>query len=500
MVAVLGVMVVGLLITSLILSSTVSALGTTTSTRAGVQSQAAAEAGIAVATVALKGAASACTTPMTSSTAPAYTVSVSRTSSSSAGSGAVWVPGCPLSGTTFIKITSKGFASAKGVGGNTRGDDSVVEAIYANNSVPAGIPASGSAIYTFNAGTLNTAKILSDGTRTASLSVRNGDVSCTETSEIQGDVRAQFGSVAIGGNCAVAGSVAAGGEVSIFGRIGANVSSASTQTSTITPDARIGGGVTLAGPLNAWSPRCSSPSTWDNAGNACAAKQSSGATSVTTNMTGSSRPVAPVVPGWVDFNFVASDWTSRGYTVVTWPDNRDYCNIDNRTKSLSHVTAIPGYTTPTVIDARACNSLTFSNSAALTLQLGADVAFVAKAFNIENFTAKSTTSAPRELRFIVPDTTANGTNTCSGGDVDINSGVRIESSVSALIYTPCEISNSTVNWRGQFFAGKVSFNSNSGLTYAPLGLPGVDLGGAATGGTAPGTPSLGDLQSIRDVN
>ncbi|MFP7835066.1 hypothetical protein [Marisediminicola sp. LYQ134] len=485
---------------ALIMSTVVGGLGYTSATRAGVQSQAAAESGIAVAAAKLSSDAP-CARVMTSDTAPAYTATISYTTSSTLDApGLSWVGQCPAPAATFVKIVSKGVADATGVAGNTRGDESSVEAIYAYSSIPTGIPATGSAVYTYSSGPLNQAKILSDGSRPASISIRNGNVDCTEASEVQGDVRAQSGSVSIQTPCRVNGSVVAGGVVNIYGKIGGSVSSASTGKSLISPDARIGGAVALRGSLDAWSPRCASPNTWDNAGNACAARQSSGATSVSTMMTGSAAPVAPLVPDWIDFGFVLSQWTDAGYTVVTWPNNSDHCTIDNRTKNMAHATALSSYTKPTVIDARNCSKLTLSSSAALTLQLKTDVTFVSRAFNIENFTARSSDGVHRELRFVVPDTAVNGIPTCVSGGVDINSYVRIEAPVAALIYTPCEIKNSTVNWRGQLFGGNVQFNSNSGLVYTPIGLPGVDLGGAVPGAPSPSVSVLGELYSMRDVS
>ena len=500
MAAVIGLMMVGMLLTTLILSSVVTGLGSTTSTRAGVQSQAAAEAGVDVARAALTTGTS-CSASYTSTTAPAYTASLSYTTDSAVTGATAWIAGCPVATAQFVKITSVGTAVAKGVAGNTSGNLRKVEAIY-GYVPPTAIRASGSAIYTYSSPIVNQASILTDGAKPASIAIRTGSVNCTTMSIVQGDILAHNGDVSVQSPCSVRGSVRASGGVNIYGKVGADVSSASTSQSLIDPAARIGGAVALAGTLNSWGSRCPAPNAgWDNPGNACSAKQETGASSVRIGLTGAQAPTAPNVPDWIDYAYKTADWQTAGYTVVVWPGDADHCTIDNRTKSLSFVTALNTYTNPVVINATACSRLTLSSSANLTLSLRTDIAFISKAFNIESFTASSANSTKRELRFVVPDGVADGIpSPAGGGTVDINSGVTIGANVSALIYSPGTIKNWTVNWRGEMFGGNVQFNSNSGLIYTQIGLPGIDLdGGSVSGGTPASAGGLGTLVSLRDL-
>lgn len=504
LVAVIGIFAVTVVISMVVGSAAINALGFTSATRAGVQSSASAEAGINFAVSQLM--QGECQTTYTDADAAvalgiaSVDVEFSVDIKSRPSSSAAWSNECPGNSSSEVRLLATGNATTPGIGDQTRGDLQRIEAVYSYNSAVAAIRPSGSAVYSYSSGTLNDAKILSEGSTPASIAIRTGSIDCTTSTVVQGDVIAHNGNIAIQSACTVEGSVLASGTVTIHGKVNQDVSSASTSESLISPNARIGGAVSLAGTVNNWGPRCPPPNNkWDDLGNACAAKKSTGATSVRINLTGADAPTAPDVPEWTDYAFIPSDWTDLGYTVVTWPGDSDHCKIDNRTKSFSYVTALNTYLTPVVIDATACSKLVFSSSANLNLALNTDIAFVAKGFNIESVTVNSANSTPRQLRFIVPDTASNGVPTCSGGKIDINSTVKIGNTVSALIYTPCTVRNSTVNWRGQMIAGNVKFDSNSGLVYSQIGLPGIDLDNSDdSGGTAASPGGLGELVSVRD--
>ncbi|WP_349898772.1 hypothetical protein [Parafrigoribacterium soli] len=212
MIAVIGLMLVGMVVTSLILSSIVSGFGSTTSTRAGVQSQAAATAGVDVALAALTTGTS-CSPTYTSSTAPTYTASLSYTTASSVTSATAWVAGCPTADAQFVKITSVGAALSKGVAGNSTGNTKSVEAIYNRAVASPPIGVSGPAIYSYSSqyfggsGTL----VSQDGTNDANVMVKTGDVSCSGGAASQGDLVVNNGNVTLSGSCGVLGNLWASG-------------------------------------------------------------------------------------------------------------------------------------------------------------------------------------------------------------------------------------------------------------------------------------------------
>ena len=205
--------------------------------------------------------------------------------------------------------------------------------------------------------------------------------------------------------------------------------------------------------------------------------------------------------------FVPADWVSRGWTVRTYTGP---CNIDNNGVKNSAVTAFSSYTTPTVIDMRACPSVTISTSAKLQVTMKTDLTFIMpKTVNVEDFTATSVGTIDRALRFITPDTVADGLPTQTGcGKFDINNQNELEAPIAVMVYTPCPVTNSNqLTWRGQYYAGTVAFSNNSQLTYVPIGIPGFDLGngaggpggsGAVGGPAMPGTP--GDLLEYTDID
>jgi hypothetical protein len=249
----------------------------------------------------------------------------------------------------------------------------------------------------------------------------------------------------------------------------------------------------VRGVIDTWGQRCTSGATgWDDAGDACALGRSSGANPIFWNRT---DVVAPTRPTWVDVNYVAADWQARGWTVRTWTGP---CTIDNQTRNHAQVTALSTYTTPQVIDMRGCSSVVFSSSANLNITMRTDLTFITpRNVNLENFTVSSFGNLDRGLRFISPDTVADGRPTTTGcGRFDINNRNDMVAPVAIIVYTPCTVQNSNqLNWRGQYYAGRVTFSNNSELTYVPIGIPGFDLGNGAGGpsgeGAVGGTPTGG---------
>ncbi len=212
MIAVIGLMLVGMLVTSLILSSTVTGLGSTTSTRAGVQSQAAAAAGVDVALAAVT-AGTSCSPTYSSTTAPVYSASLSYTTASTISIATAWVSGCPTASAQFVKIVSTGSAVSRGVAGNTTGDTKLIEAIYNRVLATPPIGPSGPAIYSYSSqyyggsGTL----VSRDGTNDANVMVKTGDVSCSGGAASQGDLVVNSGNVTLSGSCGVLGNLWASG-------------------------------------------------------------------------------------------------------------------------------------------------------------------------------------------------------------------------------------------------------------------------------------------------
>jgi hypothetical protein len=518
MIAVIGLLAVTSIITMTVTGATVQALGFTSLTRAGVQSNAAAEAGVDAMLAALfaddcpasgqleatQGSVDpALTGP--AAEAPFFEATVAYRISTAA----AWTSGCPIDAATQIRIQSTGFAADQGVAESaSAGDASAVQAVYTWRPGANSAAVTGAAVFSYGVpGLSNSLELLSFNGNQANVIVAEGNILCSNSVYVQGDIVAANGNIQLDNTCSAGGNVWASGTVTLQGNktIGGDVIAAGTGTNRIDPNVRIRGGIYARGVIDSWGQRCTSGATgWDDAGDACAVQRSSGANPVFWNR---ADVVAPTRPAWVDVSFSAADWQARGWTVRTWTGP---CTIDNQTRSNSQVTALSTYTTPQVIDMRGCSSVVFSSSANLSITMRTDLTFIMpRTVNLENFTVSSNGSIDRALRFITPDTVADGVPTTTGcGRFDINNRNELEAPVAIIVYTPCTVQNSNrLTWRGQYYAGRVTFSNNSELTYVPIGIPGFDLGngaggpggGGAVGGTPlPGTP--GDLIEYTDID
>ena len=551
LIAVVATMAVTLVVSGTIAVVTYNALGTTTSTRASVQAQAAAEAGIDYAALSLNTAT--CAGTYTRSAVPVFSVKVAYGSSASG----PWTLGCPSATSTHVRLVSTGWASNLGIAGNSIGDTRYVEAVYQYVPASSGIAATGSAVYSYGlSNNLNSLNLVGDGSgaspdvmiRDAGTEVLNcqnatvagdviigtgnfqgaggclvkgnlsvgGTVALNSGAAVNGTVTSSstgagsYSTVVEGSSTKVGEDVVAGGPVRINGNVAGSVTSGpATGFASIFPSAsRIGGSITVAGDISSdGAARCNSNDTWEdpglNAAEACAIYQRGTSPALPAYLiSGIAAPTAPSVPNWTDYTYTdGSDFTALGYNIVVWNNANTGCQIGSW--NLSVLTAVSSSTTPTLVDARACtNGLTLRPGA---VDLSSDVAFIAPGFSLGPAAYDSSDGTPRQLRFIVPD--ATGSNTApncgySGSNcrVNIYGTLTMTSSVTGLIYTPGTIDNNNTTWRGQEYGKIVNFGTTIQLTYTPMGLPGVDFGGSAAAGSGGSTRSaLGPRVSIRDL-
>ena len=511
MIAVIGLLAVTSVITLTITGATVQALGFTSMTRAGVEAQASADAGVE----AMRAALSSDSCPGSGTLewdygdvdpaltgAEASQAFFSATVASRPDPSATWVAGCPTGSAAEVRIQSVGYASDGGVNGSIGRDSAGVEAIH-EWSTTATVEASGAAVFSYGAPTIsNSIDLLSFNGSSANILVREGNILCSNSAYVEGDIVAANGNIQLDNTCSATGNVWASGTVSMTGNndVGGDVIAVSSGTSTITHQASIGGAVRVGGTINTWGGNRCPGTNWDPAGNACAVGLNTGANPVLYQQ--ADLPM-PVVPEWVDVDYVAQDWVNQGWQVVEYDGP---CTIDNRTKRDDEVKAFSEYTNPTVIDARECSTFLISKSANLTMTLKDHLTFILpQNVKLENFTVRSDSIAARHIRFITPDTVPNQRPTTTGcGVFDMNNGNALTSPVSMLIYTPCTLSvNNRMDSTGQLYTGRGQFNNNSELTYIPIGIPGFDLGGGTGGGGGGGSStagSLGELRDYRDIS
>jgi hypothetical protein len=520
LIAVLGVMAVASTIAITTTSVSMHAVGYTTSTRAGVQAEAAAEAGIDFAAANLT--TSVCQSQYTNTSTPIFSVTIawSALATSPGNTDSSWVSGCPT-GTTVqrLKLVSVGTAALSGLAGNSSENVRQVEAIFPYTPTPASstVIASGAALYSYSQAdpTINNLTINQASTTRPTIQFLSGSSTCTSGSTITGDVILGAGGLSVTSGCTINGDLWASNVVNIqSGEVTGNVhakgnggggDSVSLSTSSMvdgdvfsegpgTFAGKVGGNI-VSGPTGGNSTFSNKSSVGGSVVSAGTVTAPAGAIkgTISTNQSGIVTPTIPVVPPWIDYAYNASDWkTSSGspYTVLT------LSACDSTTLSNALITT-QNSLTPIILDTRICGAIT--DLRGYNLALKSDTVIINNGFKLSSNDIESSDTSDKRLWLITPDSNINSTPNCpTGSSGTISPHVTVGAHVGALIYTPCVISNSGDIWRGQMYASSISTSSSFTLNFLPIGLPTVDLG---TGKyiSPPGTGVLGSRTSIRDL-
>ncbi len=438
MVAVLGVFAIGLILTTLIVSSVVHGLGWSTFSRASVQSHAAADAGIVAARVSLfsSGDCYSQSTPgvYVSTGSPAYTAKVERND------GAGWVAGCPTADTSQVRITSKGTAEAPAVAGVSAGDTSTVEAVY--QYLHPGVNPSGSAVYIhsdFQVDANSTFDISEAGS--SGLLVKDGNFTCDKNNSVINGSILVLGDLTFGGSCNVTGSAVVTGAATLSsGRIDGDLTAGSVDPNP--PGTQVGGTYTQSNAV-------------------------------------------PPSPDWVNLTYKPGDWlTSAGLPFeVQTVTSTGACKL---TSGNMGGTA-PGY--PLILNALGCvGGISLNQNT--NIKLTSDLVIFSNKFDFpstNSLTFSSSSTAGYRLWFITPDNGPAGDKapTCDysyQGDFSIKNTLTIKPPIAAMLYTPCAFDGKNgFTWQGQIYAGGDSYaENNPSFTYVPIGAAGVDFDQATT--------------------
>jgi len=210
LISVIGVSAVIMIVVSLVASSAVTAATFSSTTRAALQSRAAADAGVDTVWAAMQKGTFYCTLANTISTGRYETVMKYYDAAGDE---------VPCSGTSTISgaqvrglVTSTGYAKASGV--QQSGDSRRILALFDIDIVDNSV-ALDKALFNDGGFALTSGVDIIDGTSTNSADLySNGDVTCHSTNYIQGDAFVQ-GNFAAGNNCLFAGSIWAGGAVTV---------------------------------------------------------------------------------------------------------------------------------------------------------------------------------------------------------------------------------------------------------------------------------------------
>jgi hypothetical protein len=475
LVAVMGVMTVAVLLLTLITTSVVSGAGSATATRSGVQSQAAAQAGIAaVRAIVDRGSCTAASTYSSAARAPQqYSVKVSWRSIPTGS----WTAGCPSTKQQQVKYVSTGSAAAKAVAGQSSRDVSHIEAIYSGSSVSPTITGTGAAIYSWGStsgmgltggvGLLNT---LAVGMPKATIQVRNGNATCTGLNvNTSANWVVQNGDYTQDGLClTVDGDVTAvNGKVTIDGLlVGLSVSNGNVTANSVKMNglSRINGNVISH--TTAHGPNLLSPNSMNVSG------------SISRNVATWPPVGVPVVPEWVDYKYTGQEgWP--GFTIKTMDAT---CTQEKLAAAVASVASVKG-----VVDARTCPASAFGGLS-LGNQANDLAVFVPNNLSV-GVGGINITGGNSKLWIIQPDDVADNKPTCPPGGGIKMSGANIVFP-NIMIYTPCTYQETGLSlaftFTGQIYAGQVSLGGVIRIQhYLPIGLPGVDLTAGTTAATGP---------------
>jgi hypothetical protein len=527
MAAVLGLMMVGLLLTTLIAASVISASGFSTSTRASVQSEAAAEAGVAAARAGLVlGTCGANQNGIYQGTSPSYLATVWIPS------GNLWVRGCPVGLSTSVRILSSGYASANGVNGATSGNSTNLEAVLSPAVPPTTIVATGPAVYAYNAGTFgNGGELVSLDGSTPNVLVKTGNITCDNNFEATANLVVNGGNLTVDNGCKITGNVWASGRVNFLNSglvggaaIGNGVSlsnSSSVGRIWSTADITLSGNPTVNGMAKGYS-LAPNGGTMKGGGLIYGPTSiGSAATTLTANVTtqtisgtapkswksntklvtqnpitsptfGSDYPSPPTVPNWIDFGSDAKDYaadTWQGFGIHVMGTD---CSVTAVKAAVAGLNGAPG-----VLDGRACvGGMVMDNNNIIPMQN--DLAIIAPSITISG-NVKFQPATPSRLWLINPDYTGNGLPTCAAGEhFEISNNPKF-TNVKVLMYSPCTVAIvAGIEITGQIFANTAQLTNNSVLAYGAVGLPGYDLN-YGTSTTTIGSEAARSVQSLRNV-
>lgn len=503
---VLAVFGITILLASLAASSTVNGLGFTSATRAGVQSQAAAEAGISFALARMTDRK--CSVKYTSSDvvgvgAAAGKLNFNVEVFSRSTPDDVWgTSRCPAAGDNFVRFVSTGNPQVDGVP-FSRGDSRSVEAIY--NWSPAyietNLQVSGPAIYSATGGQFRgSSQLKNPDKHPAVIQIANGDAQCAESAIYEGDVVVAKGGWGTGGSCQIFGNIWALDDMTtaqssiVWGTVWASKLDMG-QSSQIKGDAYITGNTDMI----ETSAIVKHLLTGSRSGPGVPGSQT-----IDSSLIGT-KPSFPdgleAVPEWTDFDFDLKDWPGFSYQALGTP-----CNAARMQGAVNIMsTTQPG---PSILDLRLCGEGAIKWDATIVLPNDLVILAPSKFVISGGGPAISDSGVARRLWIIQPDDVKDRAPTCDAGNyMNLGESYVVHATVSTMVYTPCYLTlGHSAVWRGQFYAGGVTISHSASLSYVPGGLPGVNLSDgtyapdAGPGSTGIFVSKMGARISIRDLD
>jgi hypothetical protein len=276
----------------------------------------------------------------------------------------------------------------------------------------------------------------------------NGNFSCNNNTSLSGDLVAQ-GGVSTTNSCTIGGSVTAGGTLNATGaqaKVGGNVVAVGSVAVTGGSSA-VGGTIRTAGSVY-WS-GCTSARCTSNDGTVTA-------------------PPAENLPNLPWNADVEAAWVRAGWTVVKFEDPAD-CSEARGTNAPGQWLLSRSMSTGPKTLVRTICPVSIGHNA--NVALGRDVAIVADGGFAFTASMHFDAVSPHSLYLVQPsDSVPAG---CATDGIAFNNNVSFQSSVSLMLFTPCNISGAqSLNVTGQLYAGgSLSFQNTVALKFRPMPIP-----------------------------
>ncbi|HEV8565242.1 MAG TPA: hypothetical protein VGR41_10020 [Actinomycetota bacterium] len=272
--------------------------------------------------------------------------------------------------------------------------------------------------------------------------VLQGDLAITNTPNIRGNVYVPFGGLTMDNNNTIWGSVFTRDAVVTDSTIKGSVWN---ETGGISGTGSIGGSATSGGAI---------------------------ASSVTVSGTKSPNTFVPATPTktFPTIGYVATDWTSVGYTVYTPPAATACSSALNYIKSTW---ASGDLVVRIGAPATAC---TFANGNNDTITLKGNLAIITDwGIDLSSRSDWNGVSGLKKLHFI---STAPAASCPASGPTNKNVVVgnltNFDAFTNVFFYTPCTATMSNQNnYKGQVMGATVNLANNYSMTYTPVLVPGV---------------------------
>lgn len=201
---------------------------------------------------------------------------------------------------------------------------------------------------------------------------------------------------------------------------------------------------------------------------------------------GITAPTLPPIPGWQDVAFVPDNtsspskaWRDAGFKLTTVTSSAD---CKKWSGNGADVTALASTLTSNMIyDIRACTGGFDTNAggANKTVSIPSDIAIIANKWYLSGTKFSSSNGEKHTVFLITPDSrpaTVGPQCDSPAAKSELLNGTTVDPKIAVYIYTPCEMNFNGGQFRGQVYAGKIAFGGGVKVAFAPRNVPGYDFG------------------------